>query len=53
MYDTQSSWEFERPGLPILWIYDHCVLVMLMVFCRVGHIEANGDLFKHMRDAGH
>jgi hypothetical protein len=43
--------EFDRhSGLPILWINDHCVLVTLMVFCAIGHIEANGDLFKHMRD---
>jgi len=40
-------------GLPIIWINDHCVAVpalMMMVFCGIGHIEANGDLFKHMRD---
>jgi hypothetical protein len=43
--------EFDRySGLPVLRINDHCVLVMLMVFCAIGHIEANGDLFKHMRD---
>jgi hypothetical protein len=28
----------------------HCVLVTLLVFCRIGHIESNGSLFKHMRD---
>jgi hypothetical protein len=43
--------EFDRhSGVPILWINDHCVLVTLIVFCGIGHIEANGDLFKHMRD---
>jgi hypothetical protein len=43
--------EFDRhSGLPIFWINDHCVLVTLMVFCGIGHIEANGALFKHMRD---
>jgi hypothetical protein len=43
--------EFDRnSALPVLWINDHCVLVTLMVFCGVGKIEANGDLFKHLRD---
>jgi hypothetical protein len=43
--------EFDRhSGLPIFWINDHCVLVTLMVFCGIGHIEANGGLFNHMRD---
>ena len=43
--------EFDRySGLPVFWINDHCVLVTLMVFCSIGHIEANGALFKHMRD---
>jgi hypothetical protein len=43
--------EFDRhSGLPIFWINDRCVLVMLMVFCGIGHIEPNGDLFKKMRD---
>jgi len=42
-------------GIPIIWVNDHCVVVplmMFMMFCQVGHIEANGDLFKHMRDPG-
>jgi hypothetical protein len=48
---THPRFEFDsRTGLPVLWINDHCVLVMLMVFCGVGHVEANGDLFKHMHD---
>jgi len=41
-------------GLPIIRINDHCISVpamMFMVFCKIGHIEANGDLFKHMGDA--
>jgi hypothetical protein len=43
--------EFDRnSGLPMLWINDHCVLVTLIVFCGIGKIEANGDLFKHLRD---
>jgi len=43
--------EFDRnSGLPVLWINDHCVLVTLIVFCGIGKIEANGDLFKHLRD---
>jgi hypothetical protein len=48
---THPRFEFDRhSGLPILWINDHCVLVTLMVFCGIGHIEANGELLKHMRD---
>ena len=48
---THPRYEFDaHSGLPVLWINDHCVLVTLMVFCAVGHIEANGDLFKHMGD---
>ena len=43
--------EFDRhSGLPVLWINDQCVLVTLIVFCGIGRIEANGDLFKHLRD---
>jgi hypothetical protein len=45
--------EYTEGGLPIVWVNDHCVVVpmlMLMMFCQVGHIEANGDLFKHMHD---
>ncbi len=39
-------------GIPIIWINDHCVVipVMLAAFCAIGHIEARGDLFEHMRD---
>jgi hypothetical protein len=43
--------EFDRStGLPIFWINDHCVLVTVMVFCGIGHIEPNSHLFDHMRD---
>jgi hypothetical protein len=48
---THPRVEFDaHSGLPVFWINDHCVLVTLMVFCAIGHIEANGDLFKHMGD---
>ncbi len=48
---THPRFEFDRTtGLPILWINDHCVLVTVFVFCGIGHIEANGHLFDHMRD---
>ena len=42
-----------QDGFPIIWINDRCVLIPLMmfaVFCGIGHIEPNGELFKHMRD---
>jgi hypothetical protein len=46
--------EITKDGLPIIHLNDHCVLIPLylipMVFCSIGHIEPNGDLFKHMRD---
>jgi hypothetical protein len=46
---THPRFEFDaHSGLPVFWINDRCVLVMLMVFCGVGHREASGDLFKHM-----
>jgi hypothetical protein len=47
---THPRLEFMPNGLPIFWINDHCVLVTVMVFCSIGHIEANGGLFNHMRD---
>jgi hypothetical protein len=48
---THPRFEFDaHTGLPVFWINDHCVLVTLMVFCAIGHIEANGNLFKHMGD---
>jgi hypothetical protein len=36
--------------IPIIWINDRCVLIIPLVFCGIGHIEANGDLFRHMGD---
>jgi hypothetical protein len=43
-----------KDGLPVVHINDHCVLLPLllipMVFCGIGHIEPNGDLFKRMHD---
>jgi hypothetical protein len=43
--------EFDKStGLPIFWVNDHCVLITIMIFCGIGHIESNGELFKHMRD---
>jgi hypothetical protein len=45
--------EWTSEGLPIFWVNDHCIIVPLvafMMFCKIGHIEANGDLFKHMHD---
>jgi hypothetical protein len=48
---THPRLEFDaHTGPPVFWINDHCVLVTLMVFCSIGHIEAAGDLFKHMGD---
>jgi hypothetical protein len=50
-------WKYRRVevtegGFPIIHINDHCVaipLMMFMVFCTIGHIEPNGDLFENMR----
>jgi hypothetical protein len=48
---NHPRYEFDQStGLPILWINDHCVMVTVMVFCAIGHIEANGEMFKDMRD---
>jgi hypothetical protein len=51
-------WKYRRVevaegGFPIIHINDHCVAIpflMMMVFCKIGHIEPKGDLFDHMRD---
>ncbi len=51
-------WKYRRVevtegGFPIIHINDHCVAIpflMMMVFCKIGHIEPKGDLFEHMRD---
>jgi hypothetical protein len=43
--------EFDKQtGIPVFWINDHCVWVMLMIFCKIGKSEADGGLFNHMRD---
>jgi hypothetical protein len=42
--------EIQPGGLPIIWINERCVLVIVMVFCGIGHIEAEGGLFNYMRD---
>jgi hypothetical protein len=42
--------EVTPGGLPIIWINERCVLVIVMVFCGIGHIEADGGLFNHMGD---
>jgi hypothetical protein len=51
-------WKYRRievaeGGFPIIHINDHCVaipLLVMMVFCKIGHIEPKGDLFDHMQD---
>jgi hypothetical protein len=50
---THPRAEVQKGGIPVIWINDHCVAVpvmMMMVFCKIGHIESEGDLFKHMGD---
>jgi hypothetical protein len=45
--------EVTEGGFPIIHINDHCVAIpflMMMVFCKIGHIEPKGDLFEHLRD---
>jgi len=43
--------EFDpQTGVPVFWINDRCIWVMLMIFCRIGKPEADGGLFNHMRD---
>jgi hypothetical protein len=45
--------EITEGGFPIIHINDHCVaipLLMMMVFCKIGHIEPKGNMFEHMRD---
>jgi hypothetical protein len=37
--------------IPIIHINDHCVLVLVFVFCSVGHITPNSHLLDHMHDA--
>lgn len=48
---TYRRVEVTKSGFPLIHINDHCVvipLLMMMVFCKIGHIEPNGDLFQHM-----
>jgi hypothetical protein len=50
---TYRHVEITQSGFPIIHINDHCVAIpflMMMVFCKIGRIEPNGDLFAHMRD---
>jgi hypothetical protein len=43
--------EFDKnSGIPVFWINDHCVWVMLMIFCKIGKPVADGGIFDHMRD---
>ncbi|HEX3838368.1 MAG TPA: hypothetical protein VHW25_15495 [Steroidobacteraceae bacterium] len=36
-----------RGSLPVLVLNDHCVMLMFVIpFCRIGHIESHGDLFE-------
>jgi hypothetical protein len=36
-----------RGQLPVLVLNDHCVMLMFILpFCRIGHIESHGDLFE-------
>ncbi|MGO9930333.1 MAG: hypothetical protein ACLPV8_00725 [Steroidobacteraceae bacterium] len=43
--------EFDRQtGMPVFWINDRCVWVMLMISCGVGRTEADSGLFDHLRD---
>ena len=46
--------EVTPEGLPIIHVNDHCIVIPMLaflMFCHIGHIEANGHLFDHMRDA--
>jgi hypothetical protein len=36
--------------IPIIHINDHCVLVLLIPFCGIGHIKPNDHLFDSIRD---
>jgi hypothetical protein len=49
---AQPRVEIDRATLlPIVHINDHCVLVLVIVFCSVGHITPNSHLLDHMHDA--
>ena len=45
--------EVTPEGLPIIHVNEHCIVIPMLaflMFCHVGHIEANGHLFDRMRD---
>jgi hypothetical protein len=52
----EMSWRMPRVEvdkdtlLPIIHINDHCVLVLLFVFCGIGHIQPNAHLLDHLHD---
>jgi hypothetical protein len=49
---AQPRVEIDKATLiPIVHINDHCVLVLVLVFCSVGHITPNSHLLDHMHDA--
>lgn len=51
---TYRRVEVTQGGFPIIHINDHCIvipLMMMMVFCKIGHIEPRGDLFNHMESS--
>ena len=40
-------------GMPVIRLSERCVSVpalLFLVFCKIGHIEPNGDMLKHMDD---
>jgi hypothetical protein len=48
---TYRRVDVSQGGFPVIHINDHCVLIplmMMMVFCKIGHIEPKGHLFQHM-----
>src|SRR6266852_6128659 len=48
------QWDHRRRDngnpLGVTWIGQHCALVWLIPFCRIGHIKTNGELFEHIQD---
>lgn len=45
-YEAGSHRIDTRGPLPVLQLNDHCVMLMFIIpFCRIGHIEIHGDLF--------
>ena len=47
---AQPRVEFFQ-GIPIVHINDHCVLILLLPLCAIGHITPNSHLFDHLHDA--